>query len=78
MEGAIGVFKRKLGFRITQLRSERGLTQQVLADRLGYRDRQIINRYEKEGANPTAYMLVQLANALEVSVDELLDFTELE
>lgn len=68
-------FRVKLGLRIAELRNTKGLTQQELAFRMGHRDRQVINRYEKEGANPTAFILVQLANALEVSVDELVNFS---
>jgi len=66
-----GKFKRELGNRIIALRTQLGLTQEQLAHRMG-KDKQFINRYEVEGANPTAYILIQLANALEVSVDELL------
>lgn len=65
-------FKKKLGNRILILRTKLGLTQEQLAHRIG-KDKQFINRYEIEGANPTAYILKDLAKALEVSVDELLD-----
>lgn len=70
-------FRIKLGLRIAQLRSIKGLTQQELAFRMGHRDRQVINRYEKEGANPTAFILLQLADALGTSVDDILDFSKL-
>lgn len=70
-------FKIKLGKRIEQLRLKSGLTQEQLGDLLDGKDRQFINRYEKIGANPTAYILVQIANALNVTVNELLDFSKL-
>lgn len=69
-------FKTKLGKRIKQLRVYRGLEQGELAAIIG-RDKQFINRYERQGANPTVLILVQLAMALKVSIDELLDFTKL-
>lgn len=65
-------FKEALGNRIKQLRLEAGLTQEQLALRLGYKDKQVVNRYEKKGANPTAYNLLTIAIALKVSVDDLL------
>ena len=66
-------FKRKLGNKIAERRNELGLTQEQLANSIG-KDKQFINRYEIDGANPTAYILKQLAVALEMSVDELLNF----
>lgn len=66
-------FKRKLGNKIAERRNELGLTQAQLANSIG-KDKQFINRYEMNGANPTAYILKQLAVALEISVDELLNF----
>ncbi|RXF67723.1 helix-turn-helix domain-containing protein [Arcticibacter tournemirensis] len=71
-------FKRKLGRRIEQLRTKSGLTLEQLGSLLDGKDRQFINRYEKYGANPTAYILVQIAEALNVSVDQLIDFSQLE
>lgn len=65
-------FKEKLGNRILKLRRNLGLTQEQVAHRMN-KDKQFINRYEVDGANPTAYVLKKLAKALEVSVDELLD-----
>ena len=67
-------FRVKLGKRIEQLRKRKGLEQTGLAAIINGKDKQFINRYEKQGANPTAYILVQIAKALDVTVDELLDF----
>ncbi|MCY4781203.1 helix-turn-helix transcriptional regulator [Sphingobacterium sp. UT-1RO-CII-1] len=66
-------FKDKLGSKIFELRTKSGLTQEQLAHKIG-KDKQFINRYELEGANPTAYNLYKLARALDVTVDDLLDF----
>lgn len=70
-------FRIKLGKRIEQLRKRKGLEQTGLAAIINGKDKQFINRYEKQGANPTAYILVQIAKALDVTVDELLDFSKL-
>jgi transcriptional regulator with XRE-family HTH domain len=71
-------FEKNLGQRIKQLRVGLGLTQQQLASRMGYKDKQVVNRYEMDGANPTAYSLMQIAESLEVSLDELIDFSKLD
>lgn len=71
-------FKKNLGQRIKQLRVGLGLTQQQMASRMGYKDKQVVNRYEMDGANPTAYSLMQIAESLEVSLDELIDFSKLD
>lgn len=65
-------FKRKLGNKIAERRVELGITQEQLANSIG-KDKQFINRYENDGANPTAFVLKQLAQVLEISIDELLD-----
>jgi len=65
-------FKRKLGDQILHFRTKVGLTQEELAFRIG-KDKQFINRYEVQGANPTAYTLVVLCKALEISVSEFLN-----
>ncbi len=71
-------FKSLLAQRIRQLRKKDGLTQLQLASKIGFKDKQVVNNYEINGANPTAYNLVLLADALNVSVNELLDFSSLE
>lgn len=66
-------FKVLLGLRIQKLRKEAKLTQPELALKIGFKDKQVVNNYEKNGANPTAYNLVLIAKALEVTLDNLLD-----
>lgn len=73
MDQAQQAFRIKLGQRIEQLREKRNLEQGALAAMIG-KDKQFINRYERQGANPTAYILVQIAEALGVTPNELLDF----
>lgn len=71
-------FKVSLAKRIKQRRLELGLTQAALALRIGFKDKQIVNNYEIQGANPTAYNLVLIAKALDITVNDLLDFNKLE
>lgn len=78
MEEDVRKFRINLGKRIGQLRKRKKLDQTELAAVLDGKDKQFINRYEKQGANPTAFLLVQIAKALSVSLDELTDFSELE
>lgn len=78
MEEDVRKFRIKLGMRIAQLRKRKNLDQTELAAILNGKDKQFINRYEKQGANPTAYLLMQIAKALSVSLDELTDFSELD
>lgn len=69
------IFRIKLGKRIEQIREAKNIEQSVLAAMIG-KDKQFINRYERQGANPTAYILVQIAEALKVTPNELLDLNE--
>jgi putative transcriptional regulator len=77
MDKEIVDFRIKLGKRIGQLRRRKGFEQTELAAILHGKDKQFINRYENQGANPSAYILVQLAKALEVTIDELCNFSDL-
>ncbi|WP_448139255.1 helix-turn-helix domain-containing protein [Sphingobacterium siyangense] len=70
-------FRTKLGQRIEQLRIEKKIEQGELASILN-KDKQFINRYERQGANPTAFILVQIADALGVTPNDLLDFSKVE
>jgi len=70
-------FKEKLAQRIKLRRKELGYTQPDLAIKIGFKDKQVVNNYEINGANPTAYNLVLIAKALDLSIDELLDFSRL-
>lgn len=70
-------FRIKLGQRIEQLRVEKGIEQGELASIIN-KDKQFINRYERQGANPTAFILTQIADALGVTPNDVLDFTTLD
>ena len=69
-------FRIRLGLRIKQLRLSINLEQSALASILE-RDKQFINRYELEGANPTADILVKLVRALGTTFDNLFDFSKI-
>ncbi|HAK30963.1 MAG TPA: hypothetical protein DCO90_17360 [Sphingobacterium sp.] len=68
-------FRIKLGRRIEQIRTEKKIEQGELASMIN-KDKQFINRYERQGANPTAFILVQIADALGTTANDLLDFTQ--
>ncbi len=77
MDQAQKIFRINLGKRIEQERVKNGMDQSTLAAIIG-RDKQFINRYERNGANPTAYILSQLSRALKVTPNDLLDFKKLD
>lgn len=59
------------GKRLAQLRKQADYTQQELADELSV-TRRMIAYYETESKHPPANLLVDLANTLGVTTDELL------
>lgn len=59
------------GKRLVQLRYERGLTQTQLAELIGSTQKNI-SHYETVGKLPPAVVVIKLAEALEVSTDQLL------
>ena len=59
------------GKQLAVLRKAAGYTQQQLAEECGV-SRRVIAYYETESPHPPANLLVDLANALDVSTDELL------
>ncbi len=62
---------KKLAERIRSLRVAKGLTQEALAHKIG-RDQQAIQRLETARTNPTITFLEEVAQALEVSLCDLL------
>lgn len=59
--------------RVKEVRKEKGFTQQELAQKLNI-PQQEISRIEKEKNNVTVKNLLKVALALNVSVDELIDY----
>ncbi|WP_307455717.1 helix-turn-helix domain-containing protein [Chryseobacterium sp. SORGH_AS_0447] len=64
--------KKEFGKRIIMLREQKGWSQSDLA-RACSKDRQAIEKLENGKVNPTLYTLLELANALEISLGELVD-----
>ncbi|KAF1079095.1 MAG: hypothetical protein GQF41_4594 [Candidatus Rifleibacterium amylolyticum] len=71
--------KKLAGFgkRLTRLRKAKGLTQTELAEKTGVTQR-VIAYYEADDAQPPGAILIDLADALEITVDELLGRTKIE
>ena len=63
--------KVKFGDRLRERRTERGLLQRELADKIGISNRNI-SSYEKNDREPSYDVLVNLAEALDCSTDYLL------
>jgi len=70
------LFKKKLGKRIAQLREEKSLTQPNLGAIIN-RDFQSISRIENGHINVSGYILKQIADALNVTMNDLFDFDPL-
>ena len=67
------LLSKKIGKRIVDLRTEKGLNQSELA-RLCAKDRQAIEKIENGKVNPTIFSLYEVSVALEVDLYELLNF----
>ena len=64
--------KKKIGQRIIEFREQKGWSQADLA-RACSKDRQAIEKLENGKVNPTLYTLLEVANALEVSLAKLVE-----
>jgi len=65
--------KKKIGQRIVELRTKKGWNQSDLA-RACDKDRQAMEKLENGKVNPTLYSLLEISNALEISLKKLVDF----
>lgn len=65
--------KKAISNKIVELRIQKGLNQSDLA-KACHKDRQAIARLESGEVNPTLYSLLEIANALEVQLKELVSF----
>ena len=63
--------RRKLGARIRELRGDRGLSQEAVAERGGGITYKHVGEVERAESNPSATSLVRIANGLGVSVGDL-------
>ena len=62
-----------IGKRVRTLREEKNLSQQELAALCTF-EKSNLSRLEAGGTNPTLYTLKKIAESLEVSLKELMDF----
>ena len=62
----------QIGLNIMRCRKEKGLTQEQLADMSGY-SRNQIQRVETANAAPTVALLFDVAEAMDVTVEQLLE-----
>jgi len=67
--------KKKIGQRIVELRKQKGWSQSDLA-RACEKDRQAMEILENGKVNLTIYSLYEIAQALEVSLSNLVDVSE--
>ena len=65
----------ELGKKIKQLRLNKGVTQEALANALGV-TYQAVSRWENETTMPDISLLPQISVFFGVSIDELFEFTE--
>lgn len=64
---------KRLGLRIKQLRTARGLSQAKLG-LIILKDQQSIHKVEAGEFNPTYLYLLEISKGLEITLSELLDF----
>lgn len=76
MDNDLTTFKANLGQRVKQLREQANLTQAELGALIN-KDYQVLGRIENGRVNPSSFLVYQIALALEVSMDELFDFSKL-
>lgn len=60
------------GEKLRTLRKRAKLTQQNLADRLGYTDQSFIALVERGKRNPTVEMILKVSNLFHVTADQLI------
>lgn len=63
--------KETFGQRITNLRKEKGLTQNDVAEKIGV-TAQAVSKWENDQATPDIDILIKLSDIFEISLDELL------
>lgn len=65
--------KKLIGVRIKSLRLAEGLSQEVLAERMGISSK-YLSSIERGKENPTLDTLIKLANALKIELSEIFNF----
>lgn len=71
------IIQKSFGSHLKKLRLQKGLTQVEVSSNMG-KDQQSLQRIESGLVSPSLYYLFELANALGVTVSELMDFEIIE
>ncbi len=69
-------FVYNYSIKIKEIRKEKGISQNKLAKSLNTKQ-QVISRYEREESSPSLERLVEIAQILGVSLDELVEFKKI-
>lgn len=69
--------KQMIGVRISKIRSEKGMTQECLAGKMGISSK-YLSSIERGKENPTLKTLITMSEALNVDLGELFRFVQIE
>ncbi len=67
------VIQKKFGEHIRAIRIKKGLTQVEVSSKMN-KDQQSLQRVESGNVSPSLFYLFQLADGLDVTINELMDF----
>ena len=77
MEIKKDILQRNFGLHVKNLRLNKGFTQVEVSSNMN-KDQQSLQRIESGKISPSLFYLFQLANSLDVSISELMDFEVIE
>ena len=69
-------FVYNYSIKIKEIRKKKGISQNKLANSLNTKQ-QVISRYEREESSPSLERLVEIAQILGVTLDELVEFKQI-
>ncbi len=69
--------KQMIGAKVKEIRSKRGITQDQLSERMDINSK-YLSSIERGKENPTLNTLIKLSQSLEVNLDEIFSFVEIE
>ena len=69
--------KQMIGARIKEIRTKRGITQDQLSERMEINPK-YLSSIERGKENPTLNTLINLSQSLDVNMDDLFSFVEIE
>ena len=71
------ILQRSFGLHVKKLRLKKGFTQVEVSSNMN-KDQQSLQRIESGNVSPSLYYLFQLAQSLDVTITELMDFEVIE